>query len=323
MGDASGLRHVSRARRRGAAFARAPYFAAHSRLVTRRVRFASVLAVLALALTPPLGEGAARAEETKAKAATAAGETVQNPPARPEDWANLAKLPDWSGVWNPNITDQFRQMATNMPPWRPEIAAKIAAQIAEDKAGRPEPIVVSCLPQGMPAWMLITHNAMEILFTPGRVTILGESDGNRLRRIYTDGRGHPSDGEVTFHGHSIGRWEGDTLVVETVDIKPQTMFAISEAAGTPNNGDVQIVERIHLAAPDILADDLEIAAPHVLVRPWKTTRTWFRQRARKFDIVEGVCLEGNYAERIDKDGNHVFVEIARDPRGNIVAPKKK
>jgi hypothetical protein len=283
-------------------------------------------AALAVALTLPLAfadDGAPRAEQAKAEAApSVAGEPVQNPAPRPEDWANLAKLPDWSGVWNPNISDQFRQMATNKPPWRPEIAAKIAAQLAEDRAGRPEPIVVSCLPQGMPAWMLITHNAMEILFTPGRVTLLGESDGNRLRRIYTDGRGHPADGELTFHGHSIGRWEGDTLVVETVNIKPQTMFAISEAAGTPNNGGVRIIERIHLAEPDILADDLEIEAPHVLTRAWKTTRTWFRQRARKFDIVEGVCLEGNYAERIDKDGNHVFVEIARDPRGNIAAPQR-
>ena len=67
---------------------------------------------------------------------------------------------------------------------------------AEEKAGRPPPIFVNCLPEAMPSWMLVTHNAMEILFTPGRVTMLGESDGNRLRRIYTDGRGHPNDEEA-------------------------------------------------------------------------------------------------------------------------------
>jgi hypothetical protein len=77
--------------------------------------------------------------------------------------------------------------------------------------------------------MLVTHNAMEILFTPGRVTMLGESDGNRLRRIYTDGRPHPDTPDPTFHGHSIGHWEGDTLVVDTVDILPQAPLAISEA----------------------------------------------------------------------------------------------
>jgi hypothetical protein len=170
--------------------------------------------------------------------------------------------------------------------------------------------------------MLVTHNAMEILFTPGRVTMLGESDGNRLRRIYTDGRGHPEDGELTFHGHSIGHWESDTLVVDTINALPQTYIAISEAIGVPNNGDMRITERIHLATPDILHDDLEIVAPKILTAPWKTTRIFFRQRARKFDIVEGVCLQGNYSERVDESGNHVFVEIERHPWGNIVAPKR-
>ena len=92
---------------------------------------------------------------------------------------------------------------------------------------------------------------------------------------------------------------------------PQAYIAVSEAAGVANNGDMKIMERIHLAAPDILHDDLEIVAPRVLTRPWSTTRIFFRQRARKFDIVEGVCLQGNYSERVDADGNHVFVEIER------------
>jgi hypothetical protein len=278
---------------------------------------AVTLALTLLAITPlqAIAEDAAQPPPAKPKA-------VMNPAPTAQDWADLAKFPDWSGVWNPKITDQEAQVRTNMPPWKPEIAAKIQFMLEEEKAGRPTPIVVSCLPEAMPAWMLISHNAMEILFTPGRVTMLGEADGNRLRRIYTDGRGHPEDPDPTFHGHSVGRWEGDTLVVETVNIKSQTMFAVSEAAGVPNNGDMKIVERIHLAGPDVLHFDIEIDAPHVLTKPWNTTRIWFRQRARKFDIVEGVCLEGNYSERLDKDGNHIFVEIERHPWGNIQAPKK-
>ena len=45
---------------------------------------------------------------------------IINPPPTAKDWANLAKLPDWSGVWNPKITDQDMQAKTNMPPWKPE-----------------------------------------------------------------------------------------------------------------------------------------------------------------------------------------------------------
>jgi hypothetical protein len=72
--------------------------------------------------------------------------------------------------------------------------------------------------------------------------------------------------------------------------------------------------------PDTLHDDLEIIAPRVLSRPWKTTRIYFRQRARKYEIIEGVCLQGGMAERRDEYGNAVFVPIPQEA-GNPVPPK--
>jgi hypothetical protein len=212
--------------------------------------------------------------------------SIINPPPTAQDWTDLGKLPDWSGVWNPKISDQEAQVKTNPPPWN-------------------------------------AHNAMEILFTPGRVTMLGESDGNRIRRIYTDGRAHPDVSDPTFHGHSIGHWEGDTLVVDTVDILPQAPLAVSEAAGVSNNGDMRVVERIHLADKDILHVDLEIFAPKILTKPWKTTRIFFRQRARKFDIVEGVCAQGDLAERVNAEGDHVFVPVEKSAWGNTIAVPAK
>jgi hypothetical protein len=255
-----------------------------------------------------------------ADAAEPAKKPLINPPPTAQQWADLAKLPDWSGVWNPKVTDQDAQVKTNPPPWNEKAAAEIAQMFGEERAGKPRPLFVDCLPEGMPSWMLITHNAMEFAFTPGRVTMLGESDGNRIRRIYTDGRPHPDDPDPSFHGHSIGHWEGGTLVVDTVAILPEVYLAVSEAAGVPNNGDLHVIEHIHLVSADVLHDDLEIIAPKILTAPWKTTRIYFRQRARKFDIVEGVCIQGNYAERQDKDGNAVFVPMAHQPGGNLVAP---
>jgi len=237
------------------------------------------------------------------------GADTVNPAPRPGDWAALGKLPDWSGVWTPFISDQNRRMTSDPVPWQPKVAEQIAVMVAEEKAGRPRGLFIDCLPEGMPTWMLITHNALEFAFTPGRVTILGEMDGNRLRRIYTDGRPHPDDPDPTFHGHSIGHWDGTTLVVDTIAVLPQSLLAVSEAVGIPNNGDLHVVERLHLVEADVLHDDLEITAPHVLTAPWKTTRIYFRQRARKYDIVEGECLQGNYAQRRDKSGNAVFVPI--------------
>lgn len=238
----------------------------------------------------------------------AAGDPI-NPPPTAQAWQALAKLPDWSGVWTPVISDQFAQEKTNPPPWTPQVAKQMQHMYAEEEAGRPFPVIDHCFPTGMPSWMLITHNAFEILFTPGRVTILGEGDGNRLRRIYTDGRPHPADPDPSFHGHSIGHWEGDTLVVDTVGLLPQAYLAVSEAVGVPNNGDMHIVERLHLQGPDTLIDDLQIAANKVLSKTWNTTRKYYRQRARKFDIVEGVCEQGTFGEAVDKDGNSIFEPI--------------
>jgi hypothetical protein len=250
----------------------------------------------------------------------AAGPAVINPPPEPKDWAALASLPDWSGVWTPNMTDQQRRIKTDPVPWNKAAAAQVAKLEAAEQAGDPKGLFINCLPESMPSWMLITHNALEFLFTPGRVTMLGESDGNRLRRIYTDGRGHPADPDPTFHGHSIGHWEGDTLVVDTVGILPETYIAVSEAVGLPNNGDLHMIERIRLEKPDILRDDLEIIAPHVLTKPWKTSRFLFRQRAQKYDIVEGVCLQGNYKESTDAAGNAVFAPVPQTEGGNYLPP---
>jgi hypothetical protein len=234
-----------------------------------------------------------------------------NSPPSASDWADLAKLPDWGGIWIPKISDQDAQVKTNPPPWTPKASAIIAHQFDEERAGRPTPLFVNCLPEGMPSGMLVTHNALEFVFTPGRVTILGESDGNRLRRIYTDGRSHPEDPDPTFRG----------LVVDTIGVLPEVYVAVSEAEGVPNNGDMHITERIHLQGPDILLDDLEITAPKVLTAPWKTTRIYLSRRGQKFDIVEGVCLQGLYSERVDENGNTVFVPIPHQVGGNLVAPR--
>jgi hypothetical protein len=54
---------------------------------------------------------------------------------------------------------------------------------------------------------------------------------------------------------------------------------------------------------------LEITANRLLSKTWKTTRKYFRQRSKKYDIVEGVCEQGSYNEGVDKDGNSIFVPI--------------
>jgi len=224
-------------------------------------------------------------------------------------------LPDFAGVWVPDVRDQVRQESANPPPWTPSVLPQIQHLAAEERAGRPFLVLDHCLPYGMPSWMLMTHSAFEFLQTPGRVTLLGEGDGNRMRRIYTDGRGHPEDVDPSLHGHSIGRWEGDALVVDTVGVAPQSYIAINEAVGIPNDGGMRISERIHLVAPNTLADDLTIVAPKVLSGPWKTTRLFRRYPERHYEIVEGECVQEDLAEGMDAYGNAIFVPHPQNPNG--------
>jgi hypothetical protein len=224
---------------------------------------------------------------------------------------------DFDGVWIPDVKDQHRQEIENVPPWKPEIVPQIQRLIAEEKAGRPFLVLSHCLPHGMPTWMLISHNAFEWLTTPGRVTMLGEVDGNRMRRIYTDGRSRPEDPDPTLHGYSIGHWEGDVLVVDTTAIAPQAYIAPSEAVGVPNNGDMHIVERLYLAKPNVLYDDLEIMAPKVLTAPWKTTRIFRRYPDRHYEIIEGECEQEDLIPGNDQYGNDIFVSHPQNPDGSV------
>lgn len=258
-------------------------------------------------------------------AAPAAGQVAKDPIDRAPtaaDWQRVATLPDWSGTWSPDIADQNARIGRDPTPWQPAIQRQVDHWSAEEKAGRPKGLLIDCLPHGTPTFILITHNALEFLFSPGRVTILGESDGNRLRRIYTDGRPMPDDPDPSFHGYSVGRWQGDTLVVDTKAILPQVYLAVSEAVGIPNNGDMRVRERIHLTDPDTLIFELEITAPRILTRPWLTTRIYHRKRQRSHAIVEGVCRQGDFHDAVDEWGNAVF-EPTYQKDGNILPPPAK
>ncbi len=237
------------------------------------------------------------------------------------DWAAIGKLPDWSGVWVPDIRDEGRQVRSNPPPWNAHAAAEVAHMEAEEEAGRPKGLLVNCLPHGLPSFMLITHNALEFAYQPGRVIILGESDGNRLRRIFTDGRGHPADPDPTFFGHSIGHWEGNALVIDTIAILPEAYLAVSESVGVANDGDMHVVERLHLIGPDTLADDLTITAPKILTKPWTTTRLFTRTRERLAEITEGVCVQGKFMEAVDANGDAIFTPVQYDANGAPLPPK--
>ncbi len=143
----------------------------------------------------------------------------------------------------------------------------------------------NCLPPGMPAIMGQPY-PMEFLLTPGKVTIVIEAY-QQVRHIYTDGRLLPEDPDLKFHGTSIGRWDGDTLVVDTVGFSPLTEIA----RFVPFSPKARIVERFRLTDPDTMSIETTITDPEVLQAPMTSTRSL--RRHRNWTTAEYICEENN------------------------------
>jgi hypothetical protein len=164
----------------------------------------------------------------------------------------------------------------------PEYEAKRRAY----QANAPEDgATANCVPPGMPGIMTQPY-PMEFLLTPGKVTIVIEAY-TQVRHIYTDGRKLPEDPDPKFFGTSVGRWEGDTLVAETIGFTPQ----ITIAPGVPPSDKMRIVERFRLADPDNMSIETTITDPVVLAAPFTSSSNL--RRHREWTIAEYICQENN------------------------------
>ena len=278
----------------------------------------------------------AGAQDWKTKAPTAA------------DWSALAKLPDFSGVWETGRPPAAQtagdrgqgagnrgqgaggreqapgtQAAGQAPaagngtgraggaaapagraggraggaPAGPQLTPAYAAKRQElASRGAEDNNTANCLPPGMPGIMGQPY-PMEFLMTPGKVTIVIEAY-TQVRHIYTDGRPLPTDPDPKFFGTSVGKWEGDTLVVETVGFSPQTLLA----ANTPHSDKMRITERFRLTAPDVMTIDTTVTDSEALTAPWTSSRTLVRHR--DWTISEYICEENNrnYVDAAGKAG---------------------
>jgi hypothetical protein len=222
------------------------------------------------------------AQEWKSKAPTAA------------DWAAVAKLPDLTGVWEAVAGGGNRAGGAGRaagaraggPPAGPQLTPAYAEKKRQNDAkGAEDTDAANCLPPGMPGVMGQPY-PYEFLMTPGKLTIIGEAY-MQVRHIYTDGRPLPSDPDPTFNGTSTGRWEGDTLVVESIGFSPTTMMS----RNTPHGDKMKTVERIRLTAPDLMTIETTVTDPDALSAPWTSTRTLARHR--EWTTREYICEENN------------------------------
>lgn len=222
--------------------------------------------------------------------AVAAAGLAAVPSIAAPDYGALGKLPDWTRtVWYPDFGAAARNRPPGPPappPYTPEAAKTLADFNARRAHGENlQTEDANCVPPGMPRMMQMPY-PVEFLFTPGRVTVITEAY-MQVRRIYTDGRPLPEDPDPQYNGNSVGHWEGDTLVVETVGLDPKTtlMTAIHPTEKT------KIVERIREAQPGVLLSEMTITDPAIFATPYKTTLA-FSQRP-DWTIREYICEENN------------------------------
>jgi len=226
--------------------------------------------------------------------AVAAQQARQAP--KPADWASLATLPDFTGVWEVSFGSpaasggRGRGRGAAAPSLTPEYAARKKAFDANPPEDSES---ANCLPPGMPGIMGQPY-PMEFLLTPGQVTIVIEAY-TQVRHIYTDGRPLPDDPDPKFHGTSVGRWEGDALVVDTIGFSPMTQLE----RGVPHGDRMRIHERFRLTDPDTMSIETTIVDPDVLAAPLVSTRVL--KRHRNWTIAEYICEENN-RNSVDANG---------------------
>src|SRR5881394_1830517 len=235
-------------------------------------------ASLAFAVAPSLG--------VAQTAAPSASHTAQSSP-QGDTLASIAKLPDWGGIWEVTFGGGPRGVRPEQPSLTPAYEAKLKEyQDAQRRGEIQDTPAANCVPSGMPGIMTQPY-PMEILFTPGKVTIMIEAY-SQWRQIFTDGRKHPEDPDLTFNGHSIGHWEGDTLVVDTVGFTTDTALA---GFGVRHSDKMHIVERMHLTDGDKLQIDTTITDTQALTKPLTSSRVYGRHR--DWTLAEYVCQQNN------------------------------
>jgi hypothetical protein len=213
----------------------------------------------------------------------------------------LARLPDWTGLWMPvgalifDLATADPPGATAQtpgdrvhPPYNAEWEAKYQAVLDRTLSGYFGDPITNCLPHGMPRLLGGIPGPLEFVVLPEQVWIVYEW-GPQLRRIYTDGRGHPPEDEIflTWNGSSVGRWEGDTLIVETIGMRDDTPY---DRTGAPHSDQVKVTERIRRIDDNTLENSFVIEDPAAFTKPWHVVRR-YRKRPPTERVFDVVCTE--------------------------------
>ena len=182
--------------------------------------------------------------------------------------------PDFSGVWarlrgrlQISNSDMFHPDEPPLTPWAEEKYRVIRKGIADPSQQAREdidPILEPyCMTPGFPR-IYLRPGAVEIVQLPNAL-YMNFDEHSQSRRIYMDGRKHPANAPPSFMGHSIGWWDGDTIVVETVGLNDLTWL---DGMGHPHSTELRVDERIRKTAQNMMKVEFLFEDPKAFTRPW-------------------------------------------------------
>ncbi len=200
------------------------------------------------------------------------------------DNSRRAAPPDWNGVWSAPFTPDLSKALGHQPPFTTYGAARFAK---EDEIDDP---LTKCLPIGPARGIQAGIMPFQIVQTPSVFTILFENQ-HTFRIVHTDGRSHPKDLDATWFGDSIGKWDGDTLVVDTVGIDDRTWL---DTAGHEHSDQLHLVERFQKVDDNNLKWTVTFEDAKYFTEPWSVTLPIARQNT---EIMSYSCEE-NEKDRV-------------------------
>ncbi len=197
--------------------------------------------------------------------------------------------PKVKGVWTPlfGITQPIKPV--DELPFQPWAKALFVAR----QSAQLEPHT-RCKPSGTSREFL-TPYGVEFVELPGikRIYIFDIGGPHTFRTVYMDGRSHPKDWVPTYYGHSVGWWEGDTLVVDSVGFNEGFWM---DRRGLPTTDQLHTVERFTRQNADIMRYEITVDDPGAYTKPWTT---WFNLHWENgTELYEYVCQEANYATNL-------------------------
>jgi hypothetical protein len=195
----------------------------------------------------------------------------------------VPRLPDGhpdlagDGVWLPGHVADLGPKAA--------LQAWAQQKFQENGSLKQNDLVLRCLPPGIPRIML-TARPFAIVQTPQRILFLYEGGAHVWRQVWMDGRAHPKDPNPDWLGHSIGHWEGDTLVVDSVGFNDRTWL---DDAGHPHTEQLHVIEKYTRTDPLTMKYDVLIDDPGAYTKSWTSSNSLSFRPGEK--LAEDICLD--------------------------------